>query len=840
MKIKRIMTFFIAIMVLTAVGIETLNVKSEDNNDADRTVFNGHSYKIYKGSYSWDEAKILCEQVGGHLATITSQEEEDFIQTLNATNSSLWIGGYRDGYFNWKWVTGEEWNYTYWGSGEPNNSGNVVPDENCVAVWPKYWNDLNANNKYEQSGYICEWEKSGSSIICGKFKYHSEITKKTEEYYYTYNEQWFSQPSTTYNHELAKMSICTAMSAASTTPDNIKGLFSQLGFGFSNSSVHYPTPEYHYIDMNINTTIGYAIGSKELEDDDCLLLLVAVRGGGYKDEWAGNFDVGGLYKLREHHGFAQAATTVKNGIVQYISDLKTDKKIKIWITGYSRAAAVTNITAHYLNDSAEKGEISNLSVSDIFAYCFECPRTVDKKYATKDSNIFNIINDADPVTQVAPEKWNYERYGTDYYLPVGSYCNNYSTFYTAQIYEYQKILAATTNELPNNKTLFKTKASDFSEKELNKIAKEYSTTMNGQIAFTKNLWDSLAEFYTSPDTFYIMGNQRRVAEAIKDALAGGDLDSNKIGRIVENVLMANAVMWAKDNTKTIKTLVDNGGIIFQSHYPELCLSWMYSLSGLNDVRDSVSRKLIVNCPVNVEVYDSNGTLVASIGDSTLEETDYLIESYTDIFDQKTILLPGDEEFEIRITATDDGSVSCQIEEYDSLTKETINVVNYNDIAIQKDDILTGTMSAVTDTQDPGNDCIFYDKDSIVIAPTNIMEGIQAKKTVSVLIEGDGDVFGSGEYTAGQYIILSATPDIETTFIGWEDTNGLISTDLEFRFRVTDDAEIKAVFTSKGVPKESSPKNWIWIVVGVIGVCVAATAIFLTLKRSKKKKEVLQK
>ena len=49
--------------------------------------------------------------------------------------------------------------YTNWDEGEPNNSSNVISNENCVAVWPDYWNDMNYANTYEQSGFICEWDE---------------------------------------------------------------------------------------------------------------------------------------------------------------------------------------------------------------------------------------------------------------------------------------------------------------------------------------------------------------------------------------------------------------------------------------------------------------------------------------------------------------------------------------------------------------------------------------------------------------------------------------------------------------------------------------------------------
>ena len=122
--------------------------------------YNGHYYKIYHGSYAWDIAKEKCEAEGGYLATITTEEEQQFINKLNSSNDRLWIGGTRNQQYLWSWVTEEVWMYENWAPGEPNNSPNVVSNENCVAIWNSsgQWNDLNNNNTYEQNGFICEWE----------------------------------------------------------------------------------------------------------------------------------------------------------------------------------------------------------------------------------------------------------------------------------------------------------------------------------------------------------------------------------------------------------------------------------------------------------------------------------------------------------------------------------------------------------------------------------------------------------------------------------------------------------------------------------------------------------
>lgn len=151
-----------------------------------------HSYGIFHDTLTWEEAKAACEAKGGHLATITSQEEQKMIESLNTQNSKLWIGGYKNSAGQWCWVTGEPWEYQNWGDGEPNNSSNVVADESCVAVWPVKWNDLANSNTYEQSGYICEWEASDAAEETQVEGYTGHLY----EFYTLPESEWESGPIT--------------------------------------------------------------------------------------------------------------------------------------------------------------------------------------------------------------------------------------------------------------------------------------------------------------------------------------------------------------------------------------------------------------------------------------------------------------------------------------------------------------------------------------------------------------------------------------------------------------------------------------------------------------------
>lgn len=171
-------------------AIELRDQKAKENSVAEPT--DGHKYEIFHDTLTWEEAKAACEAKGGHLATITSQEEQKMIESLNTQSSKLWIGGCKNSAGEWCWVTGELWEYQNWGDGEPNNSSNVVADESCVAVWPVKWNDLANSNTYEQSGYICEWEASNAAEETQVEGYTGHLY----EFYTLPESEWESGPIT--------------------------------------------------------------------------------------------------------------------------------------------------------------------------------------------------------------------------------------------------------------------------------------------------------------------------------------------------------------------------------------------------------------------------------------------------------------------------------------------------------------------------------------------------------------------------------------------------------------------------------------------------------------------
>lgn len=131
---------------------------------------NRHQYALINETMPWDKAKAYCENLGGHLATITTKQEQDFIESLigNSTKSFYWLGGTDEAHEgDWKWVTGESFDYSNWVPGEPNNgySGTehylgIVKDSIYWSDAFGKWNDFQNGNSREFpiTGIICEWD----------------------------------------------------------------------------------------------------------------------------------------------------------------------------------------------------------------------------------------------------------------------------------------------------------------------------------------------------------------------------------------------------------------------------------------------------------------------------------------------------------------------------------------------------------------------------------------------------------------------------------------------------------------------------------------------------------
>ncbi len=138
-------------------------------------IYNGHFYEVFvtTSDITWTAAKEACENKNGHLVTITSEEENAAVVTIvNRFANSAWLGAYRlvcngsyKGPHTFVWVTGEEWVYWNWDSGEPNDAHpHEGACENSLHMYGSgKWNDYQ-NDHSDMRGYVCEWDSLQSYL----------------------------------------------------------------------------------------------------------------------------------------------------------------------------------------------------------------------------------------------------------------------------------------------------------------------------------------------------------------------------------------------------------------------------------------------------------------------------------------------------------------------------------------------------------------------------------------------------------------------------------------------------------------------------------------------------
>ena len=86
---------------------------------------------------TWEEARDLCVERGGHLVTISDADELATVTDLAETYgvSLVWIGFYRGEDGEIHWVNDEEIDYYIWGDGEPSGHDTDGTAEDYGLLW---------------------------------------------------------------------------------------------------------------------------------------------------------------------------------------------------------------------------------------------------------------------------------------------------------------------------------------------------------------------------------------------------------------------------------------------------------------------------------------------------------------------------------------------------------------------------------------------------------------------------------------------------------------------------------------------------------------------------------
>mmetsp|Transcript_40996 Transcript_40996/g.130273 ORF Transcript_40996/g.130273 Transcript_40996/m.130273 type:complete len:390 (+) Transcript_40996:94-1263(+) len=89
--------------------------------------------RVWMQKARWLDAQWYCSSMGGHLAVIHSEAENDRVHKVCASSQPCWIGLREPlGSEVFQWVDGTRLDFSKWADGEPNNYGDS--DEDCAAL----------------------------------------------------------------------------------------------------------------------------------------------------------------------------------------------------------------------------------------------------------------------------------------------------------------------------------------------------------------------------------------------------------------------------------------------------------------------------------------------------------------------------------------------------------------------------------------------------------------------------------------------------------------------------------------------------------------------------------
>lgn len=376
--------------------------------------------------------------------------------------------------------------------------------------------------------------------------YLSPASPEEHHWTFTYSDEWFLKASTSYDHALARATLGLAVSAfrAKETADrNIRDYLTQAGFDNLVSTDYDREPT---ID-----TVGTMMGSKRL-DDGSTLVAVAICGAGYRNEWMSNLSIGGG---EVHAGFWAASQKVYDRLLAYVADYAPTGTVRIWMGGFSRAAAVSNLTAERIMESGQFRQ------ENVFVYSFATPRTTrsPKPY----ENVFCIVGKFDPVPWVPYAEWGYGRNGVELYTPAQETDSDYREKKEAVARVYRELTGLT---FWNNTTV---------NHQLHMITAYLLSILPTSTDYAERMQPILLELWPKKS----MGN---ISRAMVEMMGkNGLLDEEGKGNMqnlldyLSNIAASQALGFVTGNTGFNKStgMAEN---LMHEHSPDVYVAWMFS------------------------------------------------------------------------------------------------------------------------------------------------------------------------------------------------------------------------------------------------------------------------
>ena len=613
-----------------------------------------------------------------------------------------------------------------------------------------------------------------SEVVFGNLYYDCN---KIEEIDVLLKESWFEDNSY-YNHDLAR--LCSEMVVAGYNAE--KHLY----------DLYKPLEELGFTLDDVNMDTGrdeenYFIASRSIKKagkDYNLVFCGCI--GSHGKQWDSDFDPLGKERVAleyndrplNHRSFNYAKNFIRRTLQFYYLNHDFDKDNTILLlTGHSRGAAVANLLAAEIID-----DDCFVTPDNLFTYTFATPNNTSdtNRNNPKYNSIYSIVFPNDFVTKVMPTAWGYGRYGLTYCLPTKTNDDNYSSYKINMIYYYKK-LTGDSKEF-----------SDYYEGE--KPVRDVIDIMTLNVRTVDEFYNKTFLLRRHPALGPIVTKYITPFVFFKEGLCpfvNGSGDIVKPGSIMVSALPLLPSMYANISWFFIKN--QKLSPMFEcAHESQTYCAFMLALDSNEATTPRKGYNGSVNCPVDIEITEKeSGEVVGRIVNNTVDE-EIAAKPNSVVMtvdgDEKEFWLPGNGEYVVRLIGNDNGVMDYTVREIDPDTGET-NRVNYYDVPVEKD-------KAYTDFFTSEKTFVITAENGSELTPDETFNSEnEVTYSVTVTAEGSGTASDSLTVTSGDYVTLTASP-VESEFLGWYQNDTLVSTDLEYRFRPTEDISLTAKFTGE--------------------------------------------
>jgi hypothetical protein len=514
----------------------------------------------------------------------------------------------------------------------------------------------------------------------------------------SYRNSDFARSSSIYNHNIGIIS--SGLSNAAYSPASITDALYRLEFQDLFIGNYDADPSYAEKGIDVYhdstwkdkepDTVGFSFAHKPITADgkEYNLIAVVVRGTVGK-EWFSNFKIG---DQEDHAGFSSAKSNIAIQLETYLSkhNLNDASKNKFLITGHSRGAAVANLLA------ADLTKNSRFAAKDsIYSYTFATPNTTRKAEA-KDSdqynNIFNYINAEDfvPYMPLSAKGWDYGKYGKTLLFPGQGVDADYQKYTRAMHENFQEITDIAYGAY-ENKGYSEIQYLSGNLSDLIRTPNDYNHTPLRLLHIGFGLYTKAA-----PKQYFYYVSDCLANESIRSMLiiwrssqAGDYQDISKFFNISASQPIPAEFIYP--------------------HAPETYIAWMQATSDTGAFSaDGFCKYARVDGSVDIQVYDSKGSLVGKVSNKVVDES---IKSDVSIYVKDGInhvYMPAYDTYIIKFVGKGTGKMNYRVETIDIATTLPVRNKEFKNISLSAGKEMTSEIGEIQDVK------VLITKDSRVI------------------------------------------------------------------------------------------------------------------------------